>query len=243
LALFSGPDDCPDAMSLQTLTSDETPAPPRLVRVDVYERIRGEILACTLRPGTQLQEKDLAEKYGVSKSPVRDALLRLQEQHLIEVLPRKGYRVTPISMTAIGEMYEMRAILECSCVRRLIEHAGDAELAALEALAAAPQESGVAAWIQYNREFHLALARASGNSRLTRATIELIEQFDRLIYMNMSNVLREAGNLQQFVDEHVAIVAAIRRRDKRAAVALTREHVESSRGLLMEQIGQLAVVP
>jgi DNA-binding GntR family transcriptional regulator len=233
----------PQAISLPTLTADETRAPQRLVRIDVYERIRGEILSCTLRPGTRLQEKDLAEKYGVSKSPIRDALLRLQEQHLIEVLPRKGYRVTPISMTAIREMYEMRSILECSCVRRLIEQAGEAELAALEALAAAPLDAGVAAWIQYNREFHLALARACGNSRLARATSEVIEQFDRLIYMNMSNVLREAGNLQQFVDEHTAIVAAIRRRDKRAAIALTRQHVDRSQDLLLEQVGALAVVP
>jgi DNA-binding GntR family transcriptional regulator len=233
----------PDAARLETLTSPETRPAPRLVRIDVYERLRGEILACTLRPGTQLQEKDLAEKYGVSKSPIRDALLRLQEQHLIEVLPRKGYRVTPIKMNEIGEMYEMRTILECSCVRRLIEEADDAALAALDAAAAAPAEPGVAAWIQYNRNFHLALARACGNSRLARATIDIIEQFDRLITMNMNNVLREAGNLQQFVDEHTAIVAAIKRRDKRAAVALTREHVESSRELLLEQIGALAVVP
>jgi GntR family transcriptional regulator, rspAB operon transcriptional repressor len=230
-------------MSLQTLTSEETHVPPRLVRIDVYERIRGEILSCALRPGTRLQEKELAEKYGVSKSPVRDALLRLQEQHLIEVLPRKGYRVTPISMTAIREMYEMRALLECACVRRLIDHAGDAELAALDALAAAPRDTGVAAWIQYNSRFHLALARTCGNSRLARATGELIEQFDRLITMNMNNVLREAGNLQPFVDEHTAIVAAIRRRDKRAAIALTRAHVESSQELLLEQVGALAVVP
>ncbi len=230
-------------MRLETLTSTETRAPQRLVRIDVYERLRSEILSCVLRPGTRLQEKDLAEKYGVSKSPIRDALLRLQEQHLIEVLPRKGYRVTPVSVNEIGEMYEMRSILECSCVRRLIDQAGDAELDALEAVAAAPADAGIAPWIQYNRRFHLALANASGNSRLTRATSEVIEQFDRLIYMNMSNMLREAGNLQQFVDEHKAIVAAIKRRDKRAAVALTREHVESSRKLLLEQIGALAVVP
>jgi len=218
-------------------------APQKLVRVDVYERLRSEILACTLRPGTQLQEKDLAEKYGVSKSPIRDALLRLQEQHLIEVLPRKGYRVTPVSMSEIGEMYEMRALLEGACVRRLIDHASDAALAALDAAAAAPDDNGVASWIQYNRDFHLALAGACGNSRLARATREIIEQFDRLIYMNMSNVLREAGNLQQFVDEHTAIVAAIKRRDKRAALALTRDHVESSRTLLLEQVGALAVIP
>ena len=230
-------------MSLEALTSSPAGAGQRLVRHDIYERLRAEILSCQLRPGTQLQEKDLAEKYGVSKSPIRDALLRLQEQHLIEVLPRKGYRVTPVSMAEIGEMYEMRAILETSCVRRMIEHATDAELDALDAAADAPQAPGVADWIQHNRDFHLALARACGNGRLARATAEIIEQFDRLITMNMNNVLREAGNLREFDDEHKAIVAAIRRRDKRAAVALTREHVERSRELLLEQIGALAVVP
>ena len=223
--------------------SDLKRAPQKLVRVDVYERLRSEILACSLRPGTQLQEKELAEKYGVSKSPIRDALLRLQEQHLIEVLPRKGYRVTPVSMSEIGEMYEMRALLEGACVRRLIERTDDAALGALDAAAAAPRDNGVASWIQYNRDFHLALAGACGNSRLARATREIIEQFDRLIYMNMSNVLREAGNLQPFVDEHTAIVAAIKRRDKRAALALTREHVDSSQELLREQVGALAVIP
>ena len=71
-----------------------------LIRTSVYERIRGEILSCALRPGTQLQERDLALRYEVSKSPIRDALLRLQEQNLIEVLPRKGYRVRPVSVAS-----------------------------------------------------------------------------------------------------------------------------------------------
>ena len=63
-------------------------APVPLMRDSVYERIRTEILSCELKPGAQVQERDLAERYQVSKSPIRDALLRLEAQHLIEVMPR-----------------------------------------------------------------------------------------------------------------------------------------------------------
>ncbi|MDP6925550.1 MAG: GntR family transcriptional regulator, partial [Rhodospirillales bacterium] len=69
-----------------------------LIRDSVYSRIRADILTCGLAPGSRVFENDLAERYGVSKSPVRDALLRLQEHGLVEVLPRKGYLIRPISL-------------------------------------------------------------------------------------------------------------------------------------------------
>lgn len=218
-----------------------SPAPPPLIRTSVYERIRSEILACALRPGTQLQEKDLAERYDVSKSPVRDALLRLQEQRLIEVLPRKGYRVKPVSVADARELYEMRLIYERACVARLIDAAPEAVIAALDAFRAATRTDDLAAWMAYNREFHLAIAEGCGNSRLARATREVIEQFDRLTYMSVT--ASEQVQLSDFVDEHVAIIEAIRRRDKRQAGALVREHVESSRKRMLDALADLAVVP
>lgn len=214
---------------------------PRLVRDGVYERIRDEILCCALRPGSQLQERDLAQRFDVSKSPVRDALLRLEEQNLIDVLPRKGYRVKPISVTDARELYEMRMILERSCVTRLIDHASDAELESLDRFRRAGTQKSLPAWIEYNRGFHLAIAEACGNARLERAAREVIEQFDRLTYMSVSS--SEAGGLRRFVDEHCAIIDAIQKRDKRQAAALVREHVESSRKRLLESIATLAVVP
>ena len=92
-----------------------------LMRDSVFGRIRADILACALTPGRILQEKDLAARYAVSKSPVRDALLRLQEQGLIEVMPRKGYRVLPISLSDARDLYETRILLEKASIKRAID--------------------------------------------------------------------------------------------------------------------------
>ena len=103
-----------------------------LIRDGVYRKIRADILACDLTPGSRIHENILAERYAVSKSPVRDALLKLEEQGLIDVLPRKGYRVTPISAIDARELYEMRHLLERACVRRAIEDASDETLRKLD---------------------------------------------------------------------------------------------------------------
>lgn len=212
-----------------------------LIRTSVYERIRSEILSCVLRPGTQLQERELAERYAVSKSPIRDALLRLQEQNLIDVLPRKGYRVRPVSVADAREMYEMRSILERSCVARMMESGADDVLRQLDAFRLAPTETDLGTWIAYNRRFHLAIADGSGNSRLARATREIIEQFDRLTYMSVT--ASESASLADFVREHVEIIEAIQQRDKRQAATLMKDHVESSRKRLLDSLASLEIVP
>src|SRR5262245_23949273 len=137
-------------------------APVPLMRDSVYELIRNEILSCELKPGAQVQERDLAERYQVSKSPIRDALLRLEAQHLIEVMPRKGYRVLPISVTDSRELYEMRMIVERASIVRLVDTATDDQLLALDAYRKSPKGTDLGRWINYNREFHLAIAGASG---------------------------------------------------------------------------------
>lgn len=215
---------------------------PRLVREGIYERIRAEILSCALQPGSQIHEQDLARRYEVSKSPIRDALLRLQEQHLVEVLPRKGYRVRPISVGDAIEMYEMRLLYERACVARVIDEASDAEVAGLDALRKVPRNIQLPAWIDYNRRFHIAIANSCGNARLTRATVDVIEQFDRLTYVSVTSPAAPAG-LQDFVDEHCAIIDAIKRRDKRQAATLVRDHVESSRKRTLEAISNPVIVP
>ena len=116
---------------LSSLPACTAPAP--LIRDDVHERMRAEILACMLKPGSLVQENDLALRYGVSKSPVRDAFLRLAQQGLVDVLPRKGYRIKPISVADAAEMYEMRLLLERACIDRAVDEAPDATLAALDA--------------------------------------------------------------------------------------------------------------
>ncbi|MFN7086150.1 MAG: GntR family transcriptional regulator [Burkholderiales bacterium] len=216
----------------------ETP----LMRDDVYDRIRRDILSCAFRPGSQIHEHDLASRYAVSKSPIRDALLRLQEQGLVEVLPRKGYRVRPISVTDVREMYEMRLLLEQACIRRAAERATDVQLKALDRYREVPENIDMPAWIVYNRSFHIAVASVCGNLRLARAATGVIEQFDRLTYAGVSS-LGERKALRRFVGEHAEIIEAMQRRDKRRATALAREHIDSSRKRLLAMLSEPMVVP
>ncbi len=212
------------------------------MRDGVYERLRNDILSCVFKPGSQIHEQDLAQRYEVSKSPIRDALLRLQEQQLVEVLPRKGYRIKAISVSDAREMYEMRLLLEQACLRGAIDHATDAKLGAFDRFLKVPRNIDLPAWIAYNRDFHIAIAHACGNQRMARASIEVIEQFDRLTYTGVSS-LGDHAALQRFVGEHGEIVRAMQARDKRKACALAREHIENSRKRLLDQLAALVVVP
>ena len=145
-----------------------------LIRDGVYGKIRTDILTCDLAPGSRVFENDLAERYGVSKSPVRDALLRLQEQGLVEVLPRKGYLIRPISLADAKDLYEMRLLLEKSCIRRACEFATDEELAEMDRFRTVSNDGSLAEWIGYNRDFHRAIATCSGNARMAKMSEEVI---------------------------------------------------------------------
>ena len=93
-----------------------------LLRENIYDLLRADILACRLAPGDEMREQDLAERYEVSRQPVRDALLRLQREHLVTVQPRQGYRVTPISLSDARDLLRFRLALEPACVNGAIEN-------------------------------------------------------------------------------------------------------------------------
>ena len=96
-----------------------------LLRDNVYESLRADILTCRLAPGDDMREQDLAERYAVSRQPVREALLRLEREHLVTVQPRQGYRVNPISLADARDLLRFRLALEPACVAEAIENASD----------------------------------------------------------------------------------------------------------------------
>jgi len=197
----------------------------RLLRVDIYRKLREEILDCAIRPGADLREQLLASRFSVSKSPVRDALLRLEREHLITVAPRQGYRVAPISLSDTREMFRLRAVLETASALDAARSAPDQALQALDRFRSFRGSEGSIAFIAYNREFHCALARLSGNRRMTSAACELIEQMNRLVKISVATRERRAGGL---VREHSAIIDALQARDGRRAAALLRAHIEAA---------------
>jgi len=223
------------------MLDDSTTANGRLIRDGVYDNIRADILACELAPGARIHENDLAARYDVSKSPVRDALLRLQVEGLIEVLPRKGYRVRPISINDVGELYEMRLLLEKACVRRAITEASDEVLAALDIFRTTDHAGDLATWVRYNRQFHRAIAAAAGNERLAKAAAEVIDQFDRLTFVGVATVSTD-GDTDRLAAEHGALIDAIQARDKGRASRLITDHIKQSRKRVFAVLNNPAIV-
>jgi len=222
------------------VTDEALDSSPQLVRKAIFNRLRADILSCTLRPGSQLQERQLVERYQVSKSPIRDALLKLEEENLIEVLPRKGYRVNPISLADAHELYEMRHMLERECILRMIDSAPARVIDALDEFRMTVAPTDLPNWIDYNASFHTYLAVHSGSKRLARISCNVIDQAQRLTYVSVTS--DNERDLTDYIGEHETIIDAIQRRDRRQAAALARDHIDNSRRRVFEALGNAPVI-
>jgi DNA-binding GntR family transcriptional regulator len=209
-----------------------------LLRDNVYECLRADILTCRLAPGDDMREQELAERYAVSRQPVREALLRLQREHLVTVQPRQGYRVNPISLSDARDLLRFRFALEPACVAEAIENAADSVLAALDDFRrfAGDHEE----FIAYNRAFHAALAHASGNRRMAQALCDLIGQADRLVRVSVANV--RDHDPTQLVAEHVSLIEAMQRRDARSAARIIKAHISQTEKRVLPALKRNAVV-
>src|ERR1700686_5587998 len=103
-----------------------------LLRDSVYKKLRSDILTCHFAPGDYMREQALAERYSVSRQPVREALLRLEREHLVTVQPRQGYRVNPISLSDARDLLRFRFALAPACVAEAVENAAPEILQALD---------------------------------------------------------------------------------------------------------------
>jgi DNA-binding GntR family transcriptional regulator len=211
-----------------------------LVRNQVFEKVRADILTCALRPGQELREQDLAQRYGVSKSPVRDAMQKLEMEGLIEIEPRRGHRVRPVSVADAEDILDLRVILESAVVRRIIDNASGAEVAGLDAFRTADLSS-IPAFTAYNRQFHTALAALSRNQRLAEETRRVMEFYDRLCVVSLST-LRRVGGFDGPLADHNAIIDAIQARDRARAARLVARHIGKSRTSVMKGLDQRPIV-
>lgn len=207
-----------------------------LLRENIYDALRNEILTCRLMPGEELREQDLAARYDVSRQPIREALLRLQQDRLVTVQPRQGYQVNPISMKDVRDLFQFRLALEPACATAAVETASDHVLAQLDRFRSiGPNEN----FIDYNRGFHDALATASGNARMEAAIRDVLDQADRLVRLSVSTI--KGRDPQKLVAEHGAIIVAVQRRDARTARKLISAHVTAGQKRVLSALGRSAV--
>lgn len=197
-----------------------------LLRETVYAQLRADMISCKLPPGTEMREGELAARFAVSKSPVRDALMRLEREGLVVTLPRQGYRVAPVSLIDVLDMFHLRAALERACVERIALHAKDEQLLELNSFRRFEPGLWEGGFISFNRAFHRKLAELGGNARMRDQLIELIDLMERAVQVSVANTPK--GNTEVLVDEHAEIIEALQERSVKKAQRLVEQHIVSA---------------
>jgi DNA-binding GntR family transcriptional regulator len=191
----------------------------------VQDELRREILDMVLRPGVALSEKDLTARFGMSRTPVREALIRLKEEGLVEIFPQAGTFVARIPTSAIPEAVFIRQALECATVEVLARMASPDDIARLDATIAVLHESYEAGdqerFHLADEAFHEALADIAGYPGVWKLAQAAKSQIDRCRRMT----LPVPGRMAMVIREHLAIVDEIRRHDASAAVVAMRQHL------------------
>ncbi len=211
----------------------------RLLRETVYAQLRADMISCRLAPGTEIREAELATRFEVSKSPVRDALMRLEREGLVITVPRQGYRVAPVSLVDVLDMFHLRAALERACMQRITQYASDEQLAQLSAFSTFRPEDWSGSFLVYNREFHHRLAQLGGNARMRDHLIDLIDQMERAVQISLSSIRK--GNPEPLVHEHSDIIEALQSRNVKRAQRLVEHHIAAAGKRVTEAMSRTVI--
>lgn len=217
------------------------------LKTTVYERLRDDILYGVLRPGDLLIERKLAERFGVSKTPVREALMELRQEGLVEVIHRAGYFVSKVSVEDVQSIFHLRHLLETEAATLAASRARPDDLARLEqlvsglsqALSAAaaevePSGSAVKNYRRLNRGFHVAVAEASQNRLLVEFVQRLMIAVERLLTHDL--ITSRGSDLNHLELEHAPILDAIRQRDPETATRLMAEHITRTKERILRTL-------
>jgi len=199
------------------------------LREQAYEQIKRRIITLKYEPGGYLNEAMISSELGLGKTPVRRAIDQLRLEGMIEVIPRKGIIVRPVSLQEIRDISEVRMVNEPFCARLAADRASDQEIEEIQSILDEGVLSAKARDIErqmaLDREFHSAISAAAKNQVLAEILRNLHERSLRFWFISLT----EPAHGERVGDEHAAIVDAIRRRDPDEAAAAMENHIESFR--------------
>jgi DNA-binding GntR family transcriptional regulator len=199
---------------------------------DVYTALKEDILKWVLTPGTNLQEGQLAERFGVSRTPVREAIRRLAAEGLVTLIPQRGAVVAEVAIRDVYEAYDMREWLEPAACRLAAERMSDKAIASLEALLndlpeSRPSPERLERVLSVDRQLHNAVLEAAGNRLLMQVVDDMRNRTTRVQF------LVPMGRAALSQEEHWRIVAALRDRNPDEAEAAMRDHLRRAKARLI----------
>ena len=211
-------------------------ARPGLIRHEVYDHLKCEILSGKLPSGSRLSEVALAERLGVSRTPVREAVQRLAQDGLVEVAPNRGARVKTVSTADVEDVYAVREVLDGLAARLAATHRTAAQLESMRTALRTLEQSAAndyAAQIAADLEFHGSIANASGNAALTATLRGLSEGVTRVKLLT-----KQYNQSTKTQTAHQNLLDAIENGDATAAERLAKAHVLEFRAIILDQLKQ-----
>ncbi|MGB7988631.1 MAG: GntR family transcriptional regulator [Candidatus Methylophosphatis roskildensis] len=217
--------------------SHQAIAPTALYQA-VAERLRQRIFAHDLAPGTWIDEQTLAEDYGISRTPMREALKVLVSEGLVTLRPRRGCYVTELTEQDLDDIFPVLALLEGRCAHEAVAKARPADIAGLgkahQLLEQAAARGDVDAFFEANQNFHLRVQQLAGNRWLQ----QVIEDMRKVLKLNRHDSLSRDGRLGESLEEHRQIMQAIEAGDALAAQNRMQAHLMRARAALAELAGR-----
>lgn len=211
-------------------TRHEKPASEQSRAEAVYEQLKRDIAEFELVPGDRFSENEISERLGVSRTPVRQALTRLQQEGYVEVLFRSGWRVLPFDFEQFEQLYDLRMVLETTAAHRLCEDGRRVdrellrELAAIWLVPVAQRSADRVQVTQRDEEFHCKLVAAAGNAEMARVHRDVTDRIRIIRRLDFTKPAR----IDATYEEHGKILRAIQRGRGDQAAMLLRAHIETS---------------
>ncbi|AMM24518.1 GntR family transcriptional regulator [Variovorax sp. PAMC 28711] len=206
------------------------PALFRTLADEVYAQLKRDVAEFRLVPGDRFTEGEISERLGVSRTPVRQALFKLQQEGFVEVLFRSGWRVLPFDFERFEQLYDLRMVLETTAAHRLCETDRHIDRAILETLVNiwlvpnAQRSTDAPQVAQRDEEFHCSLVAAAGNAEMARVHRDVTDRIRIIRRLDFTKQPR----IDATYDEHAKILKAIRAHRGDQAAMLLRAHIETS---------------
>lgn len=195
---------------------------------EIVQILEEQIIRCELEPGSSLFEIELSDRFNVSRTPVREALLKLERRGLLRSVPYKGFAVNPVSLKDLFDLYELRLVLETHNAQ-VAAHKLDSETAAeIDSLLARTYDGrdpdSQQEFVRDDHDFHLKLAELTNNERIKSTLTQVLKHLRRVYYLGVKSHTDKISH-----SEHREIIAAIKDRNESKAKSLMEDHITVSR--------------